>query len=111
MAHFAKLDENNVVLDVVVIDNQELLDSNGIEQETLGIQFLTTLFDHNNWKQTSYNGGFRKNYANKGFKYDLTKDAFVSQYPVCSAWVLNEDTCTWEFSDIVNKQVKEQDTK
>lgn len=94
MAHFAKLDENNVVLEVLVVSNQELLDENGIESEQKGIDFLTKLLGHSNWKQTSYNASFRKNYAGIGWSYDATRDAFIApnQFP---SWTLDEETCRW----------------
>jgi hypothetical protein len=96
MAHFAKLDENNVVLEVNVIDNENLLDSNGIEQEEVGIAFLVQWSGgYTNWKQTSYNGNIRKNYAGIGYVYDAVRDAFIPPKPYPS-WVLKEDTCTWE---------------
>jgi hypothetical protein len=96
MAHFAKLDENNVVLEVNVIDNKNLLDSNGIEQEEVGVAFLVQWSGgYTNWKQTSYNGNIRKNYAGIGYTYDATRDAFIPPKPYAS-WLLNEDTCVWE---------------
>lgn len=96
MAHFAKLDENNIVLEVNVVDNDNLLDSNGVEQESLGVAFLTIWSGgYANWKQTSYNGSFRKNYAGIGFSYDTVRDAFIPPQPF-SSWFLNEDTCRWE---------------
>lgn len=96
MAHFAKLDENNIVLEVNVVDNEKLLDSNGVEQESLGVAFLTIWSGgYSNWKQTSYNGSFRKNYAGIGFTYDSVRDAFIPPKPFPS-WSLNEDTCLWE---------------
>lgn len=96
MAHFAKLDENNVVLEVNVIDNENLLDSNGIEQEEVGIAFLVQWSGgYTNWKQTSYNGTIRKNYAGIGYVYDAVRDAFIPPKPY-ESWVLNEGTCTWE---------------
>lgn len=94
MAHFAKLDENNIVTEVIVVHNNELLDENGFEQEAKGIQFCQSLFS-GNWKQTSYNGSIRKNYAGIGFVYDETRDAFIPPKPYDS-WVLNENTCQWE---------------
>jgi len=96
MAHFAQLDDNNVVTQVIVVDNSELLDSNGVEQESIGITFCTNLFGEDTiWKQTSYNGNIRKNYAGSGFTYDSNRDAFIPLQPYAS-WVLNEDTCQWE---------------
>lgn len=96
MAHFAQLDENNIVTQVIVVDNSELLDSNDVEQEAIGITFCTNLFGADTvWKQTSYNGNIRKNYAGIGFTYDATRDAFIAPQPYAS-WTLNEDTCQWE---------------
>jgi hypothetical protein len=94
MAHFAQIDENNIVLQVIVVDNNELLDENGIEQETKGREFCSSLLG-GTWIQTSYNSNFRKNFAGIGFMYDLTKDAFIQTQPYPS-WVLNQDTCIWE---------------
>ena len=94
MAHFAKLDDNNTVLEVVVINNNELLDGNGNENEEIGIEFLQAHFDHKMWKQTSYNGNFRKNYAGIGYTYNSDLDAFVPISPFAS-WTLDTDTCTW----------------
>lgn len=86
MAHFAKLDENNVVTQVIVIANEELLD-NGIESEAKGIAFCQLLFG-GNWVQTSYNSSFRKKYAGIGDTYDLTNDVFIAPQPFAS-WVLD----------------------
>ena len=95
MAHFAKLDENNVVMDVIVVNNDELLE-NGVEVEAKGIAFLTTWSGgYYRWKQTSYSGAMRKNYAGVGYTYDATRDAFIPPHTIPS-WVLNEDTCQWE---------------
>jgi hypothetical protein len=105
MASFAKI-ENNVVITVVSVVNEVLKDSNGIEQENIGIEFLKTLYNEPNsiWKQTSYNtnggihklGGtpFRKNHAGIGYTYDQTRDAFIPSKPF-NSWILNEDTCLW----------------
>lgn len=95
MAYFAKLDENNIVISRHTIHNNELLDENGIEQEIKGIEFLNALYGLANWKQTSYNGNFRKNYAEIGDTYRSDIDAFVAPQPYPS-WVLNEDTCQWK---------------
>lgn len=94
MAHFAKLDSNNIVTQVVVVNNEVLLE-NGTESEQKGIDFLVDLFGEDVWKQTSYNGTIRKNYAGVGYKYDTTRDAFIPPKPFPS-WVLNETTCLWE---------------
>ena len=92
MAHFAELDNDNLVVQVVVISNEILLDENGDEQEQLGIDYLNNLFGEKRWVQTSYNNNFRKNYAAVGYPYDPVKDAFVDAkfYP---SWVLNTETC------------------
>lgn len=96
MAHFAKLDESNNVLEVHVVHNNELLDENGQESEQKGIDFLTSWSGgYTMWKQTSYNGNFRKNYAGIGYTYDSVRDAFIPPKPF-NSWVLNEDTCLWE---------------
>lgn len=94
MAHFAELNENNEVLRVIVVANPELLDGDGVEQESLGISFCNTLFG-GTWKQTSYNNSIRKNFAGVGFTYDSGRDAFIAPKPYAS-WVLNETTCQWE---------------
>ena len=95
MAHFAKLDENNVVLEVNAVHNNELLDENGQESEAKGIQFLTEWSGgYSNWKQTSYNKNFRKNYAGIGFTYMESIDAFVAPQPYPS-WTLNQTDALW----------------
>ena len=93
MAHFAQLDENDIVQQVIVVHNNELLDENGDEKEINGIRFCESLFG-GIWVQTSYNGSFRKNFAGFGFTYDTQRDAFISPKPYDS-WLLNEDTCQW----------------
>jgi hypothetical protein len=93
MAHFAELDETNVVKQVIVVHNNELLD-NGVESEAKGIAFCQSLFA-GNWVQTSYNSNIRKNYAGIGYTYDSERDAFIPPKPYPS-WILNEDTCQWE---------------
>ena len=104
MASFAKI-ENNIVISVHSVVNEVLKDSNGIEQENIGIEFLKSLHGQNtNWKQTSYNtvGGvhnnngipFRKNHAGIGYSYDETRNAFIPPKPF-NSWILNEDTCLW----------------
>jgi hypothetical protein len=107
MASFAKLDNNNIVLRVESVVNEVLKDSNGVEQESIGINFLKTLYNEPNavWKQTSYNtiggvhnnGGtpFRKNHAGIGYTYDSNRDAFIAPKHY-NSWILNEDTCLWE---------------
>jgi len=106
MASFAKLN-NNIVERVESVVNDVLKDSNGVEQENIGIEFLKTLYNEPNaiWKQTSYNtvggvhllGGtpFRKNHAGIGYTYDQQRDAFIAPKPF-NSWILNETTCQWE---------------
>ena len=96
MAHFAELDSTNNVIGVQVLNNEVIIDADGNEQEQVGIAFLTQLNGGVGWyKQTSYNGTFRKNYAGIGYTYDPTRDAFIPPQPHPS-WILNEDTCQWE---------------
>jgi hypothetical protein len=98
MAHFAKLDFTNTVVQVLVVSNDELLDSQGIENESLGVTFLQSLFGNDTtWKQTSYNQNFRKNYAGIGYTYSYEKDAFIPPMPDDEeSWTLNEETLQWE---------------
>ena len=93
MAHYCKLDENNVVTQVIVVDNKDTADANGVEKESIGVAFCERLFG-GTWKQTSYNGNFRKNYAGIGYTYNADLDAFVPPKPFAS-WVLNEETAQW----------------
>ena len=94
MAHFAKLNENNIVLAVHVVNN-DVITIDGNESEQAGIDFLTSLHGHTLWKQTSYNGNIRKNYAGVGYTYDAGRDAFIAPQP-WNSWTLNETTCQWE---------------
>ena len=93
MAHFAKI-ENNVVTQVIVVANKDTADANGVEKEYIGAAFCEKLFG-GTWKQTSYNGTIRKNYAGIGYTYDADIDAFVPPKPYAS-WTLNNDTAQWE---------------
>jgi len=105
MASFAKIGLNNKVIEVLSVVNEVLHDSNGIEQESIGIDFLTKLTGYPIWKQTSYNthggvhnnGGtpLRKNHAGIGYTYDENRDAFIPPKPF-NSWILNESTCNWE---------------
>ena len=105
MASFAKIGLNSKVIGVHSLHNDVLKDANGVEQEVLGIDFLTKLTGWAVWKQTSYNTGggvhrlggtpLRKNHAGIGFTYDEDKDAFIPKQPF-NSWTLNEDTCQWE---------------
>ena len=90
MAHFAKLGTGNIVEQVVVVSNDIAT------TEQAGVDFLNNLYKSKDvWKQTSYNGNIRKNFAGIGFKYDQTRDAFIAPKPF-NSWILNEDTCIWE---------------
>ena len=94
MAHFTQLDANNVVTQVIVVANSDTADANGVEKEYIGAAFCEKLFG-GTWKQTSYNGSIRKNYAGVGYSYDSERDAFIPPKPYPS-WLLNEDTCLWD---------------
>ena len=90
MAHFAKIGAGNKVLRVSVVSNDIAT------TEQAGIDFLNNLYNTRDiWKQTSYNGNIRKNYAGIGFKYDQVRDAFIPPKPF-NSWSLNETTCLWE---------------
>ena len=96
MAYFAKLGTGNIVEQVISINNAVITDANGVEQEQLGNDFINKLYNTRDvWKQTSYNGNIRKNFAGVGYKYDQTRDAFIPKKPY-NSWTLNETTCQWE---------------
>ena len=105
MASFAKIGLNGKVIEILSVNNEVLKDSNGIEQENIGIDFLTKLTGWAIWKQTSYNTHagvhsssgipFRKNHAGIGYTYDEDRNAFIPKKPF-NSWILNEDTCLWE---------------
>ena len=107
MAHFAKIGLNSKVISVHSVHNNELKDSNGVEQENLGIEFLTNLHGWPIWKQTSYNGNIRKNFAGIGFTYDEDRDAFIAPKPYAS-WILNEETCQWDAPVAMPELTQEQ---
>ena len=92
MAHFVRI-ENGVVVQGIVVSNQDTADEHGAEKEEIGIAFCSNLLG-GTWKQTSYNGNIRKNYAGIGSTYDEGRDAFIAPKPYAS-WVLNETTCQW----------------
>jgi hypothetical protein len=95
MAHFASLDENNIVTQVIVVDNRDITDPHtGQEDEILGIAFCKKLLG-GNWVQTSYNNNFRVRYAGIGYSYNKDLDAFIPPSPFPS-WVLNSETADWE---------------
>lgn len=94
MAHFAELDENNIVTSVYVIADADCLDGDGNESEAVGVAFCESLFGSGTYKQTSYNGNIRKQYAWVGDTYDTAKDVYIRPKPHAS-WVLNSDN-DWE---------------
>ncbi len=104
MAHFAKIDDDNLVVRVTKLDNNVLLDEGDTEVESKGAAFLERVLKGGRWIQTSYNtrggvhrgGGtpLRKNYAGRGYTYDESRDAFIPPKPF-SSWTLDEDTCRW----------------
>ena len=103
MAHFAQLDSNNVVTQVIVVSNDDTSDSNGTETESIGVAFCQKLLGADtNWKQTSYNGNMRGNYAGIGYTYMEnvatlgvgSTDIFISQQPYAS-WTVGVSTAQW----------------
>ena len=95
MAHFAKV-VDGIVVQVLVINNDDITDENGDEQESLGIALCNNLYGEANWIQTSYNNNFRKNYAGKGYVYDKERDVFIKPKTKFPSWILNEDTYDWD---------------
>jgi len=93
MAHFAQLNDENLVTQVIVVANQDTADKDGVENEAIGIAFCTNLLG-GRWVQTSYNANIRKNYAGIGYKYDAELDAFIPPQPYAS-WTLNANA-QWE---------------
>lgn len=94
MAHFAQLDENNIVRQVIVVSNNDCLDANGQDSEAVGIAFCQNLFG-GRWLQTSYNNNIRVRYAGIGYRYDETRDAFIPPQPFLS-WTFNETSLDWQ---------------
>jgi len=89
MAHFAEINDNNIVTRVIVIHNNEIT-VDGQELEFKGIDFCEGLFGHRNWVQTSYNGNIRYNFAGVGYTWDSDNDAFYAPQPYAS-WSLDEN--------------------
>jgi hypothetical protein len=98
MAHFAQLNEFNIVIQVIVVNDKELIDSNGNELEDLGIKYCKSLFgEDTNWKKTSYNFTFRHKYAQIGDRYDEDLNAFIVQKSnLFPNHILNLETLEWE---------------
>ena len=90
MAHFAKLGIGNIITTIEVVHNDIAT------TEQAGVDFLNNLYNSRDvWKQTSYNGNIRKNYAGIGYTYDEDRDAFIPKKPY-NSWILNETNCQWE---------------
>jgi hypothetical protein len=94
MAHFAKIDSNNTVIDMTVIDNNELKGLDFPASEPVGQKFIASIGLPGNWLQTSYNGNFRKKYAGLGYTYDKKLDAFIPPKPF-NSWIL-DSACNWQ---------------
>ena len=95
MAHFARIDENNIVTQVIVVANEDTTDTNGVEVEEIGVAFCKKLLGaETNWKQTSYNNNFRVRYAGIGYSYNAELNAFIAPKPF-ESWVLVEETADW----------------
>jgi len=107
MATFAKIGLNSKVISVHSVHNNVLKDANGVEDENLGIEFLTNLHGWAIWKQTSYDGSIRKNFAGIGYTYDEDRNAFIPQKPYAS-WILNEETCQWDAPVAMPELTQEQ---
>ncbi len=110
MASFAKIGLNGKVIEVQSVVNEVIHDSNGVEQESIGIDFLTKLTGWSIWKQTSYNNNFRKNFAGIGYTYDEDRDAFIPPKTYAS-WILNETTCIWEAPIVKPELTDEQESQ
>jgi len=89
MAHFAEIDNNNIVQRVIVVSNADLLDENGVEQEALGVAVCQSVCGGGTWIQTSYNHNFRKKYAGIGDKYDATANVFYNPVAPFPSWTLD----------------------
>jgi len=95
MSHFAQIDENNIVTQVIVVANEDIQDANGVEVEEIGVAFCKKLLGaETNWKQTSYNNNIRVRYAGIGYSFSEELNAFIPPKPWPS-FVLNEETADW----------------
>ena len=96
MAHFCRIDENNIVTQVIVVANEDTTDTNGVEVEEIGVAFCKKLLGaETNWKQTSYNNNFRVRYAGTGYSYNAELNAFIAPKPF-ESWTLVEETADWQ---------------
>jgi hypothetical protein len=98
MAHFARIDRNNIVKSIHVVDDEHLINEDEEEEEDFGIAYLNKIYGVGfTWVQSSKDGSFRKNQAGKGYTYDRERDAFIAaKTSYLDSWVLNENTCQWE---------------
>ena len=111
MAHFARLDKDNVVEQVIVIANEDILDENGEESEAVGIAFCKSLYgEDTKWAQTSYNSNIRFRYAGIGAIYDERLDGFYEPQPFPS-WILNARTWRWEPPVLYPDDIKDSDPR
>jgi hypothetical protein len=95
MAHFAELNKDDIVLRVIVVNNEKIVNTNNIEEESIGIDFCQSLFGSDTrWVQTSYNNNFRKRYAGISYKYNEEYDAFIEPKPYTS-WLFDENDLSW----------------
>lgn len=95
MAHFAQLDKNNIVINVIVVNDEDCIDENNCENEEVAINYLKESIGENTiWKQTSYNHRIRFRYAHIGGTYDSEYDVFLYPKPYPS-WILNLETYDW----------------
>ena len=108
MAHFAELDNNNIVVRVVVIADSNTADEDGVEVDSIGEAFCSDLFG-GTWKRTSYSDSHRVRFAGIGYTYDETRDAFISPQPFPS-WTLNETTTDWDPPVLVQASKWDEDT-
>jgi hypothetical protein len=96
VAHFAKINETNIVTQIVVVNNNDVGNLEFPASEPLGQNFLAIFYgDKSVWRQTSYSGAFRKNFAGIGYFYDEKRDSFIAPQPYPS-WLLNAETCRWQ---------------
>jgi hypothetical protein len=94
MAHFARIDRNNKVIQVIVVDNKELQGTEFPESEAVGQKFIKDIGLPGIWVQTSYNKKFRKNFAGRDFTFDRINDVFIPPQPYKS-WSLDNNSFTW----------------
>jgi hypothetical protein len=100
MAHFAELDDNNIVTRVIVISNDDIKNAEGTDDENIGIELCKQIAGSNNWVQTSYNNNFRKQFGQPGFLYDKTNNVFISPQP--ASWFYLNDNFDWVCDENIN---------